>query len=180
MNEWCFKTSTVPVEGEHAACDGHVHWHLSRHPANHKHLLPCVGVEGWVVDVLGPPELILRQARFRFPSSETHFIMSSTFQTCLLTCSVCKINVSTQNWIFKLRLAPYWGHFFHWHLHYSYVIIWLVTSIPININASLHSLYLLAVSTCSLAQWLGPPPASQRTEGHSWDLWPWRSAGRGP
>lgn len=104
--------STVPVEGEHAACDGHVHWHLSRHPANHKHLLPCVGVEGWVVDVLGPPELILRQARFRFPSSETHVIMSPTSQICLLTYSICKINVSTQNWIFKLGLAPYWKDIF--------------------------------------------------------------------
>lgn len=58
-----FETSAVPVEGEHAACDGHVHWHLSRHPANHKHLLPRVGVEGRVVDVLCSPELILRQAR---------------------------------------------------------------------------------------------------------------------
>lgn len=64
------ETSAVPVEGEHAACDCHVHWHLSRHAANDKHLLPCVGVEGRVVDVLGPPQLILRQARLHNPGSE--------------------------------------------------------------------------------------------------------------
>lgn len=63
------ETSAVPVECEHAACDGHVHWHLSRHPADHKHLLPCVGVEGGVVDVLCPPQLILGQARLHFPGS---------------------------------------------------------------------------------------------------------------
>lgn len=64
------ETPAVPVEGEHAACDCHVHWHLSRHAANDKHLLPCVGVEGGVIDVLGPPQLILRQARLHNPSSE--------------------------------------------------------------------------------------------------------------
>lgn len=66
----CIEISAVPIEGEHAACDGHVHRHLSGHPANHKHLLSCVGVEGGVVDVLGPPELILRQTRLYDPSSE--------------------------------------------------------------------------------------------------------------
>lgn len=90
----CFifiETSAVPVEGEHAACDRHVHWHLSRHPANHKHLLPGVRVEGGVVDVLGPPQLILCQARLHIPSSERvkimewcgsfHIILSSSSHT---------------------------------------------------------------------------------------------------
>lgn len=61
---------TVPVEGKHAACDGHVHWHLSRHPPNHKHLLARIRVEGGVIDILGSPELILCQARPHDPSSE--------------------------------------------------------------------------------------------------------------
>lgn len=66
----CIRTSAVPVEGEHAACDGHVHWHLSRHPANHEHLLSRVGMESRVVNVLGSPELILSQARSHGTSSE--------------------------------------------------------------------------------------------------------------
>lgn len=109
----------VPVEGEHAACDRHVHWHLSRHPANHKHLLSCVRVEGGVVDVLGSPELILCQARLCGAGSETiktvkwcsvfslHLKQQQshkhvrTIQTAhprypfLLT--VCEINLSTKN-----------------------------------------------------------------------------------
>lgn len=68
--ESCIETSAVPVEGEHAACDGHVHRHLSGHPANHKHLLSCVRVEGGVVDVLGSPELVLCQARLHVPNPE--------------------------------------------------------------------------------------------------------------
>lgn len=68
--ELCIELSALPVEGEHGAGDGHVHWHLSGHPANHKHLLPGVGVEGGVVDVLGSPELILCQARLHHPGSE--------------------------------------------------------------------------------------------------------------
>lgn len=68
--EPCTELCPVPVESEHAACDGHVHWHLSRHSANHKHLLPRVGVEGGVVDVLGSPELIFRQTRLRDTRSE--------------------------------------------------------------------------------------------------------------
>ena len=66
----CIETCAVPVEGEHAACDGHVHRHLSGHPADHKHLLAGVGVEGGVVDVLGSPELVLRQAGLHDPRSE--------------------------------------------------------------------------------------------------------------
>jgi len=66
----CIGASAVPVEGEHAACDGHVHWHLSRHPANHKHLLSRVRMEGRVINVLGSPELILCQAGPYNTSSE--------------------------------------------------------------------------------------------------------------
>lgn len=69
MNQW-EETSVVPVEREHAACDGHVHWHLSRHSANHNHFLPRVRVKGRVVDVLGPPELIFSQTRLHYSSSE--------------------------------------------------------------------------------------------------------------
>lgn len=71
-------SAAVPVEGEHAACDRHVHWHLSRHAPNHKHLLPCVRVESRVVDVLGPPQLILRQARFQSPGSGRVTTMAAT------------------------------------------------------------------------------------------------------
>lgn len=49
------------VEGHHAARDGHVHGDLGAHPADHQHLLPSVGVERGVVDVLGAPQLVLRQ-----------------------------------------------------------------------------------------------------------------------
>lgn len=68
--EPCTEICLVPVESEHAACDGHVHWHLSRHSADHKHLLSRVGVEGGIVDVLGSPELIFCQARLCDTSSE--------------------------------------------------------------------------------------------------------------
>lgn len=60
----------LPVKCEHAACDGHVHRHLSGHPTNHKHLLSRVGVEGGVVDVLGSPELVFRQPGFYNPSPD--------------------------------------------------------------------------------------------------------------
>lgn len=45
----------LPVEGEHAARDGHVHGHLGRHPANEDHLLSCVWMEGRVIHILGLP-----------------------------------------------------------------------------------------------------------------------------
>lgn len=63
------REGAVPVEGEHAASDGHVHGHLSGHAADHDHLLARVGVEGRVVHVLGPPQLVLRQAGRHHPGS---------------------------------------------------------------------------------------------------------------
>ena len=69
MNHRQQMSSQLPVESEHGSCDGHVHWHLSRHPANHNHLLPGVRVEGRVIDILGLPERVLRQARLHDPSS---------------------------------------------------------------------------------------------------------------
>ena len=48
----------LPVEGHHAARDGHVHRHLGRHAAKQEHLLPGVGMEGRVIQVLGIPYLL--------------------------------------------------------------------------------------------------------------------------
>lgn len=52
-----------PVEGHHAAGDGHIHGHLSGHAANQQHLLPRVWMERRVENVFGPPELVFRQTR---------------------------------------------------------------------------------------------------------------------
>ena len=53
-------TVAVPVEGHHAACDGHVHGNLRRHAAEYNHLLLRVGVEGGVVQLFRSPDIILR------------------------------------------------------------------------------------------------------------------------
>ena len=53
--------SASPVEGHHAAGDGHVAGHLGRHAADQHHLLARVRVEGRVVERLGAPQLVLRQ-----------------------------------------------------------------------------------------------------------------------
>lgn len=64
---WLSRNS--PVEGHHAARDGHVHWDLSRHPPYQGHLLTCVRVEGRVIRVLSSPQLIFREAGGNDPLS---------------------------------------------------------------------------------------------------------------
>lgn len=51
------------VERHHAPGDGHVHGDLRRHAADQDHLFSGVGMEGRVEHILGPPQLILGQAR---------------------------------------------------------------------------------------------------------------------
>lgn len=89
----------LPIESKHAACDGHVHWHLCRHATNQQHLLTRIRMEGRVIDVFGPPQLILRQAWCHNSLSVQEDTAVSYFNTstvtsgtnCFIQCR-CSIN----------------------------------------------------------------------------------------
>lgn len=49
----------VPVELQHEAGDGHASRDLEGHAADEVHAVPCVWVEGRVVQLLGVVELLL-------------------------------------------------------------------------------------------------------------------------
>ena len=51
--------SSLPVELQHAAGDGHASGHLEGHAADEVHAVPCVRVEGRVVQLLSKVELLL-------------------------------------------------------------------------------------------------------------------------
>lgn len=55
--------STVPVELEHEAGDGHASGDLERHAANEVHAVSCVWVEGRVVQLLCVVKLLLCGSR---------------------------------------------------------------------------------------------------------------------
>ena len=59
----CHECFSEPVKLQHAACDGHAPGDLEGHAADDVHAVPCVRVEGRVVELLGVVELLLWGSR---------------------------------------------------------------------------------------------------------------------
>lgn len=104
----CFNSPfTVPVELQHEAGDGHAPGNLEGHAADEVHAVSRVGVESWVVQLLGVVQLLLCGARRdgSRPAGQPHRTINTLTRA-----------VSSE--------MPYYAHFyFESHFLFKYVVL---------------------------------------------------------